>query len=141
MMIKSTRVALEIAEKYYDEKTLRHVIRVATRAAESIAQDGTVTNVADWVVQVALLHDLLEDTDYTVDELKKYFPSTIVDAVFILTKPKDMSYDDYIERIIKSGNNLAFVVKKADMRDHMMQVDTLTDKLKEKYLPHLWKFL
>lgn len=41
---------------------------------------------------VAYLHDVLEDTNVTVDELRNMFPNEIIDGVIALTHRKDESY-------------------------------------------------
>lgn len=41
---------------------------------------------------VAYLHDVLEDTNVTMDELRKMFPNEIIDGVIALTHRKDESY-------------------------------------------------
>jgi (p)ppGpp synthase/HD superfamily hydrolase len=67
---------------------------------------------------VALLHDLLEDCpEWTDKALLTLFPKEIVDRVVILTRIKNESYDDYIDRIIK--DNTCCVIKKADLEDNM----------------------
>ena len=50
-------------------------------------------------------------------------------------------YDEYIHSILDSGDKLAILVKRADMKDHFMQAETLTDKLRDKYLPVVGLFL
>jgi hypothetical protein len=66
-------------------------------------------------VKVALLHDVLEDTPYTPQQLaKKGFSKEIIDAVQLLTKNKNLSYADNIKNIINSGNKLAMMVKYSD---------------------------
>ena len=63
----------------------------------------------------ALLHDVIEDTPYKEEELKKLgFDDDILSAVKLLTKDKSMSYADNIQRIIQSGNKRAMMVKYAD---------------------------
>lgn len=73
---------------------------------------------------VALLHDVIEDADSKFQyNLRKHiylnFPEEIYDAVMLLTKSSKMSYDDYIDNIIKSENRLAIKVKLADLMDNM----------------------
>lgn len=64
---------------------------------------------------VALLHDVLEDTDVTETDLRaKGFPDEVVDAVVLLTRGQGVSYRDYIERL--SADPLARKVKVADLR-------------------------
>lgn len=68
----------------------------------------------EFSVCVALLHDVVEDTDVTLEELKKIFPAEIADAIALLTHPKDVPYLDYVEKI--KDNPLAKAVKIADIR-------------------------
>lgn len=63
---------------------------------------------------VALLHDTVEDTDVTLEELAAIFPQEVVEAVDLLTHREGVAYFDYI-RAIKS-NPLATRVKLADLR-------------------------
>lgn len=64
---------------------------------------------------VAYLHDVVEDTKISFDDLKEYgFPNQIIEAVKALTKQKNESYDVYIDRVIK--NLIAKKVKLADMK-------------------------
>jgi cytidyltransferase-like protein len=66
-------------------------------------------------VKVALLHDVLEDTPYTPEQLsKKGFSKEVIEAVQLLTKNKELSYADNIRNIINSGNPLAMMVKYCD---------------------------
>lgn len=67
----------------------------------------------EYSVCVALLHDVVEDTDVTLDELKKIFPQEITDAIALLTHPKNIPYLDYVEKI--KDNPLAKTVKVADI--------------------------
>ena len=65
---------------------------------------------------VALLHDVVEDTDVTEVQLWDLFPRAVVYAVVALTHLEDEGYDRYIERIVQ--NSLARRVKLADLRDN-----------------------
>ena len=67
---------------------------------------------------VAMLHDLLEDTAYTADDLRREgFHEEVITAVVCLTKIEGEDYTDYIERICQ--NKLAARVKLADLTDNM----------------------
>lgn len=67
---------------------------------------------------VALLHDILEDTDATIEELKELgLTDVMIDAIMLLTRPKDMTYMEYIKRL--ADNSLACKVKLADLEDNM----------------------
>lgn len=64
-------------------------------------------------VCTALLHDVIEDTDITLEELEKNFPAEIIDVLKLLTHKKGEDYFEYIKRIKK--NPAAKAVKLADI--------------------------
>lgn len=67
---------------------------------------------------VALLHDVLEDSDFTADDLHKMeFPQDVIDAVCALTRESEESRRNYIRRV--KENPLATRVKLADLRHNM----------------------
>lgn len=67
---------------------------------------------------VAILHDIIEDTDVTEDYLLKIgLSKRIVDAVVALTRSEDMDYQEYIKNL--SSNPLAKEVKLADLEHNM----------------------
>jgi (p)ppGpp synthase/HD superfamily hydrolase len=85
-----------------------------------------------------VLHDIVEDTDVTIDSLKKQgFPEKITRAVRCLTKTKGMDYDKYVAGVKK--NNIASKVKLYDLEDNL---DLLRlEEVKEKDLIRLNKYL
>ena len=65
----------------------------------------------------ALLHDVVEDTGWTLEDLaREGFPDTVVTAVDLLTHSPEVSYEDYIQRIKTSQNPAALKVKVADLK-------------------------
>ena len=73
---------------------------------------------------VALLHDVVEDTDYTLDDLRKMgFGDTVIDALTLMTHDPKVPYMDYIRAI--GTNPLATKVKLADLR-HNSDLGRLT---------------
>ncbi len=67
---------------------------------------------------VALLHDVVERSDRSFDDLRgDGFVEVIVAAVERLTKHAGEPYLDYIARV--RGDGLARAVKRADLQDHM----------------------
>ena len=95
---------------------------------------------------VGLLHDVIEDTyinEKVLLELK--FPKNIVEAVSLLTRNKEISYDDYIDSIIQSNNLLAIKVKKVDMMHNMNKErlaaldENVRKKLEKKYIKNYQK--
>lgn len=76
---------------------------------------------------VALLHDVIEDTSYTIDDLK-FLTEDQRDSLLLLTHDKDISYMTYIEEIKK--NKIASRVKLADLDQNMKlkRLKTVTEK-------------
>jgi len=67
---------------------------------------------------VAILHDVVEDTTITFDELiEAGIPKHLVITLRLLTHKENVSYEDYIVRL--SENQLAVKVKLADLKDNM----------------------
>jgi (p)ppGpp synthase/HD superfamily hydrolase len=80
-------------------------------------------NVHGWKAKVvAYLHDLVEDTPITLEMLSFLFPPDIVNAVDILSRRKDETYREFIERCIDSENRIAWEVKLADLGDNMRDI-------------------
>ena len=134
----------ELCYLYYDEKTMEHAKRVANEA-KSLCNLFKLpyTNCNDtFIYQLGLAHDLYEDT--TIKQ-GAWFDNDFEENLQLLTKEKDVDYNDYIAKIrgMAASNPKympAYIVKLADMHDHFAQVDTLTDKLKNKYaaaMPYL----
>ncbi|ACL03330.1 metal dependent phosphohydrolase [Desulfatibacillum aliphaticivorans] len=69
-------------------------------------------------LMAAVLHDVVEDTDWTLDDLKKEgFSEEVLEALDHLTWRQDEKYGEYIERL--KSNPLARVIKLADLEDNM----------------------
>ena len=105
-----------------DGKTpyIKHPMSVADR----------VTKYGHEYVSVAYLHDVLEDTNVSVQDLYDLdVPTNIVVAVIQLTKHKGINYDDYLKNI--KSNELARRVKIADILSNL--ADDPSDKQIVKY--------
>lgn len=68
---------------------------------------------------VALLHDTVEDTSVTLEELKAIFPPEVTDAVALLTHQEGMDYFEYVRAI--KDNPAAKTVKLADLKHNSDQ--------------------
>ena len=86
---------------------------------------------------IAVLHDVVEDSELTLDDLRaRGFSQDVIAAVDCLTHRPDESYDAFIERVCV--NELARRVKIEDIRDNLdvtrLRVITDRDRLRfEKY--------
>lgn len=86
---------------------------------------------------IALLHDVIEDTDVTYDDLRSEFNTPIADHVVLLTKSKGQDYFDYIDRL--KYNYICRTIKKADLL-HNMDLGRL-DKITIKDIRRNKKYL
>ena len=106
-------MAKEIAEKAHQGQTdkgghpyILHPIRVMERC------ETEETKI------IAILHDVMEDSDYTLEDLRKEgFSEEILEALVCLTHQEGEDYMAYIERVCQ--NPLAARVKYADLQDNM----------------------
>lgn len=86
---------------------------------------------------VAYLHDVIEDTELTLEDLREYgFSEEVLKAVDVITKKKGQDYQTYLNSV--KENKLARVVKLADLRHNseLTRLINITEKdieRKEKY--------
>lgn len=85
-------------------------------------------------VCVALLHDVAEDTDYTLKQLGEMFPPEVTEALSLLTRPKGADYFDYARAI--KDNPTAKKVKLADLA-HNSDETRLAEDTDEKTILYL----
>ena len=82
---------------------------------------------------VALLHDVIEDTDYTLDDMKNMgFSDDILSAIALMTHDDGVPYMEYVALIKK--NPIAKMVKLADLRHNsdMSRLDKVTAHDRER---------
>ena len=86
---------------------------------------------------VALLHDVVEDSNYTLSDIEgKGFGKDVIDALALLTHDPDVLYKEYILNI--KNNPIAKAVKLADLKHNsdMSRLDVVDEKAikrREKY--------
>ncbi len=107
---KMTNLAMKIAYKAHegqrDDCDIPYVFH-PYHLAEQMTDEATTC--------VALLHDVVEDTDITFEDLEAYgFSDEIVTALRYLTHDKSVEYMDYVLKI--KENPIAAKVKLADLR-------------------------
>ena len=91
---------------------------------------------------VAILHDVIEDTDLKLEDLLKMkYTQILVDAIDSVTKRKGESYDDFVRRAAE--NPIGRKVKKADILDNLSPIRRYNfpaekrNKLYNKYIKGL----
>jgi (p)ppGpp synthase/HD superfamily hydrolase len=94
-----------------------------------------VANSADCVRSktVAWLHDIIDDTDVTIKDLKALgFSDDIITAVDLLSRHDGVTYFQMIKAI--SADWLATKVKILDIADHFIDVTAIPDSLIKRYI-------
>lgn len=145
-MQKNTEKAIALATEWYSKGKLAHAMRVANYAMQEAKLFGYNIEETEDIFQVAILHDILEDTECpknTVSETLHYH--SLIDALERLTHNEEDTYEEYIIKLCDDSNvhdetqvkSLAYakIIKRADMKDHLMLEETLSDKLRQKYFP------
>ena len=127
------------SEKAYEIAKRAHLGQVDKAAKDYIEHTQKVASFvkSDEEKAVAYLHDVIEDTELTLEDLHEYeFSKEVIEAVDIITKKKGEDYQSYLNSVKK--NKLARTVKLADLR-HNSDLTRLTKvtekdiKRKEKY--------
>ena len=111
LMYKSLEIVTKVFNEKCDKGGFPYVIHLLK----------VYSSVFDYNEKIcALLHDIIEDTDITYDDLINVgYSSEIIDIIKILTKLKGEDYRVYIDRIINSENVHAMNIKLADLRHNM----------------------
>ena len=125
---KAIKLCFEAHKNQVDKSGLPYVFH-PFHLAERMADEATIVT--------ALLHDVVEDTPYTLDDLHQMgFPEEVLAALTLLTHDDDVPYLDYVIRL--KGNPIARAVKLADLR-HNSDLTRL-DFVNEKALARVAKY-
>jgi len=84
----------------------------------------------------ALLHDVVEDTAVTMDDLAKEFPEEVMAVLRLLTHGEGVPYFDYVRNI--KANPIAVKIKLADIAHNSDQTRCVGSGLSEERLAY-WR--
>ena len=125
---KAMKISFEAHKDQTDKSGLPYIFH-PVHLAEQMTDENTTC--------VALLHDVVEDTDITFEQLEKEgFSKEIIDALKLMTHDKSVPYMDYVKGI--KTNSIATKVKLADLTHNsdltrLEIVDEKNMKRAEKY--------
>ena len=128
---KLTRLASKIAYKAHEGQTdkagVPYIFHPIHIAEQMDSEESCV---------VALLHDVIEDSDITLEILSKYFNDDIITALRVLTKKENDDYLMYIKRV--KTNKLATKVKIKDLEHNrdLRRLDEVTDKDRKRSMKY-----
>ncbi len=80
----------------------------------------------------AVLHDVVEDTDHTLDDVKLYFGQEVRTLVDALTRRPGEEYRGFIQRALEAGPE-AVAIKVADLRDNLASTQLPPEALRRQY--------
>ena len=151
------RSAIKLIDKYFSDKVdagghpyVGHMNRIEDeiikeKKLKCSDPHSTLSIFYDKAAIVALLHDIIEDTECTEDILRvNGFDEEIIEAVVAITRRKDEQYYfDFIERVSK--NDIAKLVKIYDLQENMdikrlKKFEEYEQKRLKKYW-YCWKYL
>ena len=127
------------SEKAYEVAKKAHLGQVDKAGEDYIKHPEKVASFVktDEEKAVAYLHDVIEDTELTLEDLSEYgFSKEVIEAVDIITKKRGEDYQSYLNSV--KENKLARAVKLADLRHNsdltrLIKVTEKDIKRKEKY--------
>lgn len=121
-------IAYQAHKDQFDKGGTPYIFHPLHLAEQMDSEDSVVT---------ALLHDVIEDTSWSLENLRaEGFPEHILEALKLLTHEKDVPYLEYVQQL--KGNALARKVKLADL---MHNCDTSRlPSLDEKALQRLEEY-
>lgn len=103
---KALRLSFDAHKEQVDKTGIPYVFHPFHLAEQMTDELSTVC---------ALLHDVVEDTDYTLDDIRAFgFPEEVIEALMLLTHSPDVPYMDYVRRA--GTNPIARQVKIADLK-------------------------
>lgn len=121
---EKTKEALKFAfdkhKNQLDKSGLPYIFHPFHLAEQMDDEDSTI---------VALLHDIIEDTDTSIEDIKRLGVSdSVIESLLLLTHNKDIDYFDYVKNL--SNNSLAKKVKLADLKHNsdITRLNKVTDK-------------
>lgn len=129
MYNKALAIATEAHKGQVDKVGASYILHPIRVAARCTTEDEKV---------VALLHDTLEDTTITAEQLlADGFPSHIVEAIKSVTRLDGETYEQFVERCSK--NPIGRIVKIHDLQDNMdvTRLETISDWYIEKLKTYL----
>ena len=146
---------LKKMENYYIMKLIERSLHIALRAYAGKTDKAGREYIhhplrvmakmkTDLEMSVALLHDVIEDSDISAEQLLvEGIPAEVVEAVQCLSRHENEDYQDFIART--KQNKIAAKVKIADIEDNIdvLRLSSLdqTDLARIKKYHAAWRFL
>ncbi|HAE75739.1 MAG TPA: hypothetical protein DCG52_05035 [Alphaproteobacteria bacterium] len=138
----------------YGHPYIHHLERVVDRILEMEYDVVKESKTLPLYIAAAWLHDIVEDTEITIDDLKRELPfpwelggekvDILISAVYALTHKGDHTYAEYIDSILKTSGTagrIARAVKIADLLDHIAGPTPCPPSLVKRYEKSLYRLI
>jgi (p)ppGpp synthase/HD superfamily hydrolase len=98
--------------------------------AQALGPDATVLELS-----TAVLHDILEDTDWTMDDLMRAgVDATVLDAVDTLTRRLDEEDENFVARICATPGDVGVIAQRVKLADLTVNIATAdSDESRKRY--------
>lgn len=122
-----------IVRKFSKKLYATHPISVA-----NLVREYKTSKNMDVLVTSALLHDVVEDSDYTIEDIENKFGSFVASIVDELTsdddKIKEMGKADYLLHKMNNMSSYALVIKLCDRLHNCSDLTIGSEKFRNKYI-------
>ena len=129
MTVRAATIAEEAHRGQYDKGGMPYIFH-PMHLAEQMPDEFTTA--------IALLHDVMEDTEISETALAAQFPSRVMTALKLLTHDKNEDYFSYVRRI--RANPDALAVKLADLRHNSDESRLLSESKTPETTARLAKY-
>lgn len=131
MTLEQFETIYKLCENNYNVAAWRHVVSVMEYVKQDLLYRFYPEETRRYLCALAIAHDAIEENACTATQLVAL--GLNLQDICALTRCDDESYEEYINNLFETGSQCAILVKKADIRDHLIKRETLTPELKEKY--------
>ena len=124
MTKKALKLCFEAHKNQVDKSGMPYVFHPFHLAEQMETEDTVIT---------ALLHDVVEDTEYTIEDIKEMgFSENVISALQLLTHDPSVPYMDYVRKI--KDNSVAKAVKLKDLAHNsdLTRLDYVDDKARKR---------
>lgn len=111
--------AWDFAARHHGDQTyggtilpyLYHLVKVVERVRSKTGSESSLI--------AAILHDVIEDTEATLEDVNREFGPEVANLVDHLTHYKEDTYKEYLERMYR-GNDSATLIKICDIQENLL---------------------
>ena len=130
MFVVAVSLAARAFEHHRRDQTRELYLTHALDVAQALGTHATV-----FELSTAVLHDIVEDTDWTLDDLADGgVEATILDAVSTLTRRPEEDDDEFVDRICATPGDVGVIARHVKLADLTVNIATAdSDEERERY--------